>query len=138
PGRLWRYGRDKPRAHGRSRPRQGQRPRQHEDGDGMTDGTDPAPEDRTLSPYTGWTRAHWTALADRMLAALEPYRSPGGARVVLPGPASRSGPDSDALEGYARSFLLAGFRITGERGEGAVATRLLETYAAGAAGVTDP
>lgn len=104
----------------------------------MTDGTDPAPEDRTLSPYTGWTRAHWTALADRMLAALEPYRSPGGARVVLPGPASRSGPDSDALEGYARSFLLAGFRITGERGEGAVATRLLETYAAGLAAGTDP
>ncbi|TDC28051.1 DUF2264 domain-containing protein [Streptomyces sp. 8K308] len=93
-------------------------------------------EDRLLSPHTGWTRAHWAAHADRMLAALEPYRSPGLARVDLPGPASRYGPDSDGLEGFARSFLLAGFRIAGERGAGQEA--LIERYAAGLAAGTDP
>ena len=54
-------------------------------------------EDRELSPYTGWTRQHWADLADHMLAALDPYRSPLGARVDLPGPASQSGPVSDGL-----------------------------------------
>lgn len=93
-------------------------------------------EDRTRSPYTGWTREHWTAVADRLLAGLEPYRSPEGARIDLPGPASAAGPDSDALEGFARTFLLAGFRIAGERG--ADPTHLLERYARGLAAGTDP
>jgi hypothetical protein len=95
-------------------------------------------EDRALSPYTGWTRAHWTALADRMLAALDPHRSPGGARVALPGPASRNGRDCDELEGFARSFLLAGFRIAGEGGAGEPAAGLLTRYAEGLAAGTDP
>ncbi|WP_329047728.1 DUF2264 domain-containing protein [Amycolatopsis sp. NBC_01488] len=89
-----------------------------------------------LSPYTGWTRRDWTALADRMLAAVDPYRSPGGARIDLPGPASRNGRVSDGLEGFARTFLLAGFRITGEAG--ADPGNLLERYAAGLAAGTDP
>src|SRR5947209_11258985 len=88
------------------------------------------------SPYTGWTRADWTALADRMLAAVDPYRSPGGARIDLPGPASRNGRTSDGLEGFARTFLLAGFRITGEGGEDP--GNLLDRYAAGLAAGTDP
>ena len=102
----------------------------------MTGLPDLPPEDRARSPHTGWTRAHWAAHADRMLAALDPYRSPGLARVDLPGPASRYGPDSDGLEGFARSFLLAGFRIAGERGAGQAA--LIERYAAGLAAGTDP
>ncbi|MET9505791.1 DUF2264 domain-containing protein [Streptomyces sp. NPDC006622] len=89
-----------------------------------------------LSPYTGWERRHWTALADRLLGALDAHRSPGGARILLPGPNSSYGPESDGLEGYARSFLLAGFRIAGERG--ADPTGLLERYAAGLAAGTDP
>ncbi|MEV6831988.1 DUF2264 domain-containing protein [Amycolatopsis sp. NPDC051102] len=93
-------------------------------------------EDRRLSPYTGWTRGHWTALADRMLAAVAPYRSPGGARVDLPGPASRNGRVSDGLEGFARTFLVAGFRVAGERG--ADPGGLLEPYARGLAAGTDP
>lgn len=102
-------------------------------------GTEAGPEpdeDRALSPYTGWTRRHWTALADRMLAALDPYRSPAGARVDLPGPPSVSGPDSDGLEGFARSFLLAGFRVAGARG--ADPGGLLQRYADGLAAGTDP
>lgn len=93
-------------------------------------------EDRVRSPYTGWTREHWIALADGMLGALEPYRSPGGARVDLPGPVSRSGAASDGLEGFARTFLLAGFRIAGEGG--ADPGGLLDRYARGLAAGTDP
>ncbi len=65
------------------------------------------------SPRTGWGREHWEALADRLLDGLEPYASPGGALYRLPGRASWSGPLSDGLEGFARSFLLASFRIAG-------------------------
>jgi hypothetical protein len=69
------------------------------------------PEDRSLSPYTGWTRAHWEALADGLLTAVEPYRSADGATIRLPGRASWS--DCDGLEGFARTFLIAAFRVAG-------------------------
>ncbi|MEV6103704.1 DUF2264 domain-containing protein [Streptomyces sp. NPDC051940] len=82
-----------------------------------------------LSPYTGWTRSHWEAVADRLLDALVPYASPGFAQYRLPGRTSGSGVESDGLEGFARSFLLAGFRIAGARGE--VDEALIERYAAG-------
>ncbi|GAA2785478.1 DUF2264 domain-containing protein [Streptomyces showdoensis] len=69
------------------------------------------PENRELSPYTGWTRAHWEATADRLLLAVRPHASPRGGLIALPGPRpSWSGPRSDALEGYARTFLLAALR----------------------------
>ncbi|AEW97338.1 MULTISPECIES: DUF2264 domain-containing protein [Streptomycetaceae] len=93
-------------------------------------------EDRQRSPFTGWTRAHWEALADRLLAALVPYASPGFAQYRLPGRPSVSGALSDGLEGFARSFLLASFRIAGARG--AVEPALLERYARGLAAGTDP
>lgn len=92
--------------------------------------------DPTLSPYTGWTRAHWEAMADRLLNALVPYATPGFARYQLPGRTSSSGVASDGLEGFARSFLLAAFRIAGARG--AVDQALVERYAAGLAAGTDP
>ncbi|MBP2336472.1 hypothetical protein JOF41_002650 [Saccharothrix coeruleofusca] len=92
------------------------------------------PEDRARSPFTGWTRAHWAALADRVLAALDPHWSPGRARIDLPGPASRSGRESDGLEGFARTFLLAGFRVAGRGGDPG---GLLERYARGLATGTD-
>ncbi|MER7504375.1 DUF2264 domain-containing protein [Nonomuraea pusilla] len=68
-------------------------------------------DDRTLSPYTGWTRAHWEAVADGLLAAVQPYRSADGALITLPGRESWS--RCDGLEGYARTFLLAAFRVAG-------------------------
>ncbi|MEB3368937.1 DUF2264 domain-containing protein [Saccharopolyspora mangrovi] len=88
------------------------------------------------SQHTGWTRQHWAELADRMLAAVGRYRSPSGALIELPGPHSSHGAVSDGLEGFARTFLLAGFRIAGERGSdpGGV----LERYAEGLAAGTDP
>lgn len=82
------------------------------------------PEDRSLSPYTGWTRDHWEAVADALLAAVEPFRSPDGAEVNMPGRESWS--RCDGMEGYARTFLLAAFRVAGG-GDPA----LLEPYARG-------
>ncbi|MFF8838503.1 DUF2264 domain-containing protein [Streptomyces sp. NPDC015130] len=76
------------------------------------------PENRELSPYTGWTRAHWETTADRLLTAVRPYASPRGALIDLPGPRpSWSGARSDGLEGWARTFLLAALRVAGNRGE---------------------
>lgn len=91
----------------------------------------PPQEDRTLSPYTGYTRAHWEAAADALLAAVEPYASADGALYQLPGDrTSWTGRLSDGLEGYARTFLLAAFR----RDEKALA-RYADGLAAGVAGV---
>ncbi|MFE7115449.1 DUF2264 domain-containing protein [Streptomyces sp. NPDC057654] len=104
------------------------------------------PADHVLSPRTGWTRAHWEATADRLLDALEPYATPGRAQYRLPGRTSSSGELSDGLEGFARSFLLAAFRLAGGgadpggagAGRDAAAERLAERYAAGLAAGTDP
>ncbi|MET7852984.1 DUF2264 domain-containing protein [Streptomyces avermitilis] len=87
------------------------------------------PKDRTLSPYTGHTRAHWEATADALLAAVAPYATEDQALYHLPGDRpSWSGGLSDGLEGYARTLLLAAFR----RDE-----KALERYADGlAAGVS--
>ncbi|MEU6953332.1 DUF2264 domain-containing protein [Streptomyces sp. NPDC045714] len=87
------------------------------------------PEDRASSPYTGYTRAHWEAAADRMLDAAWKWATPGGARLDLPGPPSHSGVRSDGLEGYARTFLAAGFRVAGAGGKDP--NGLLERYADG-------
>ncbi|MEU4536519.1 DUF2264 domain-containing protein [Streptosporangium sp. NPDC023825] len=92
--------------------------------------------DERLSGHTGWTRAHWEAAADRLLASVVPYATEGFAQFRLPGRASRSGPVSDGLEGFARTFLLAAFRIAGAGG--AVPPALLERYASGLTAGTDP
>ncbi|MFC4117669.1 DUF2264 domain-containing protein [Nonomuraea zeae] len=94
------------------------------------------PADTERSPLTGWTRAHWEAVADHLLASVVPYATDGYAQYRLPGRTSRSGPVSDGLEGFARTFLLAAFRIAGARG--AVPAALLERYAGGLVAGTDP
>ena len=83
-----------------------------------------------------WSRDDWLALADRMLAAARPFASPGHALVTFPGPEGGYGRAVDGLEGFARTFLLAGFRIAGERGVGL--DELVDWYAAGIAAGTDP
>jgi hypothetical protein len=97
---------------------------------------DSLPEDPVTSPYTGWTRAHWEDLADSQLKAVRGYATRRHALVDLPGPASRSGRHSDGLEGFARTFLLAGFRLahSGDTDTGGHA----EWYAEGLAAGTDP
>jgi hypothetical protein len=94
----------------------------------------PAP-DRVLSPLTGWTRAHWERLADHLLDAAAAYATPDFAQIRLPGRNSDSGVVSDGIEGFARTFLLAAFRIAGANGQGV--GRLLDRYAAGLAAGSD-
>ncbi len=84
----------------------------------------------------GPTRADLLALADRMLASARRYASPGHARILPPGAEGGYGRAIDGLEGFARTFLLAGFRIAGERGAGL--DELADFYATGIATGTDP
>ncbi|MFI6059791.1 DUF2264 domain-containing protein [Streptomyces sp. NPDC051286] len=74
-------------------------------------------EERGLSPHTGYTRAHWEAAADGMLRAAWQWSTPGSALLDLPGRPSASGVRSDGLEGYARTFLAAAFRVAGADGK---------------------
>ncbi|MCT9075438.1 DUF2264 domain-containing protein [Streptomyces fulvoviolaceus] len=88
-------------------------------------------EDRTLSPHTGYTRAHWEAAADALLAAVEPYATEDRALYHFPGDhESWSGRLSDGLEGYARTLLLAAFRQ-----DETVLERYADGLAAGVSGV---
>lgn len=82
------------------------------------------------------TRSDWEQLADALLRAVKPHTSPEGAAVLLPGPTSASGRWSDGLEGFARTFLLAAFRVLGADGHDP--ERTLERYARGLAAGTDP
>ncbi|MBH5333429.1 DUF2264 domain-containing protein [Streptomyces pactum] len=94
------------------------------------------PENRRLSPFTGYAREHWVAVADRLLVDAHRFASPSGARIVLPGPPSCSGRDSDQLEGFARTFLLLAYRMAGSGG--AAPAGLPAAYADGLAAGTDP
>jgi len=98
----------------------------------------PSSGSRKTSPsaITGWSREQWAGLADAMLASVRPYASPGHARITLPGAEGGYGRAIDGLEGFARTFLLAGFRLTGECGRDP--SNLAEWYAAGIAEGTDP
>ncbi|GGS78574.1 MULTISPECIES: DUF2264 domain-containing protein [Streptomyces] len=91
-------------------------------------------EDRVTSPYTGYGRAHWEAVADGLLAAAWRWSTPGSALLDLPGRPSRSGVRSDGLEGYARTFLAAAFRVAGA--DGADPHGWLDRYAEGLASGT--
>ncbi|MER5436140.1 DUF2264 domain-containing protein [Streptomyces sp. NPDC002588] len=89
------------------------------------------PPDPALSPRTGYTRAHWEAAADALLAAVEPYATEDKALYHLPGDRqSWSGRLSDGLEGYARTLLLAAFRR-----DGTALQRYADGLAAGVQGV---
>ena len=90
----------------------------------------------SISPYTGWTRPDWTALADRMLDGAGRHASPAHALITPPGVPGGYGTAVDGLEGFARTFLLAGFRVAGEQGRDPL--NLLERYARGIAAGTDP
>ncbi|MGI6878481.1 DUF2264 domain-containing protein [Microbacterium sp. gxy059] len=93
------------------------------------------PLDRKLSPYTGWTRAHWLHVADAILDGAARRMSPSGSLVRFPGAPGGYGSEVDALEGFARTFLLASFRIAGDP-DGT--ERLAERYRRGFEAGVDP
>ncbi|KQR04191.1 hypothetical protein ASF72_04035 [Arthrobacter sp. Leaf141] len=93
------------------------------------------PLDRKLSPLTGLTRDHWCAYADHMLRSAHRFATPDHANLYLPGASSAYGPRSDSLEAFARTFLLASFRLAGDPdGTGWLA----DWYAAGLDAGTNP
>lgn len=94
------------------------------------------PLDVDASARTGLTREHWEAVADHLLVALRPHATQDGAQILPPGRFSQSGQDSDGLEGFARSFLLAAMLQHG-RG-GADPHGHAEQYARGLAAGVDP
>jgi hypothetical protein len=71
------------------------------------------PEDRELSPRTGWTRDHWEAVADHWLLTARRHASPSGGLITPPGRPSGAGIRSDGIEGFARSFLIAAPLLAG-------------------------
>ena len=83
-----------------------------------------------------WTRDEWLAFADRLLAGSRIWASENFARITPPGASGGYGPDVDGLEGFARTFLLAGFRIAGARGEGV--DQLIADYSRGITAGVDP
>ncbi|MFB7252457.1 DUF2264 domain-containing protein [Microbacterium sp. NPDC056234] len=83
-----------------------------------------------------WTRTDWLAYADRLLAGARVWASENFARITPPGASGGYGRDVDGLEGFARTFLLAGFRIAGARGEGV--DQLIEDYSRGIVAGVDP
>lgn len=91
--------------------------------------------DRGLSPFTGLTREHWCAYADYLLRSAHSHASEDHANIHLPGANSSYGRRSDSLEAFARTFLLASFRIAGDpQGTGWLA----EWYARGLDAGTNP
>ena len=92
-------------------------------------------EDWVQSPYTGWTRAHWVSLAEQLLSAARQHGTENHARIHFPGDVGGYGHDVDGLEGFARTFLAAGFLAAGSKGQN---LGPLEWYAKGFSYGPDP
>jgi hypothetical protein len=93
------------------------------------------PLDRKLSPHTGLTRDHWCTYADYLLRSAHRFATDDHANLHLPGATSAYGPRSDSLEAFARTFLLASFRIAGDPEESGW---IADWYARGLDAGTDP
>ncbi|UED84106.1 DUF2264 domain-containing protein [Streptomyces profundus] len=90
----------------------------------------------TLDDRETSSRAVWEETADRLLLAVRPHATERRAQIHLPGPPSANGRWSDGLEGFARTFLLAAFRLAGARGADPLG--LAEWYAEGLTAGVDP
>jgi hypothetical protein len=97
----------------------------------------PSSSSTTSSSFApGWTRGDWTDFADRLLSAAREYASENNARITFPGAEGGYGRAVDGLEGFARTFLLAAFRLTGDDGHGL--EDLAAFYRRGVAAGVDP
>ncbi len=83
-----------------------------------------------------WERDDWARAADALLRSLMSRATEGHARFNFPEPEGPLGAAVDSLEAFARSFLLAGFRLAGEGGEDP--NSLAEWYARGLVEGTSP
>ncbi|HEY0002389.1 MAG TPA: DUF2264 domain-containing protein, partial [Actinoplanes sp.] len=111
----------------------------------------------TPAAVAEWTRDDCVRLAHHLVDSARRYASPGHARITPPGPPGRNGTAVDGLEGFARTFLLAGFLLAGEKpgyrlagekpgyrlagekpGAGAGSDALAEWFITGIATGTDP
>jgi hypothetical protein len=64
--------------------------------------------DFNKSKITGWTREHWEETFYVLMRGIINSASPACARQVIPGPRSHHGRLADELEGFTRSFIMAG------------------------------
>ncbi|RKX89117.1 MAG: hypothetical protein DRZ90_17450, partial [Spirochaetes bacterium] len=62
----------------------------------------------SVSRISGWTREHWDEAFKMQMAVIMDSASAAGSRQRLPGPRSHHGLDADELEGFTRSFIMAG------------------------------
>ena len=67
-----------------------------------------SPWDYSVSRISGWTREHWDEAFRMQMAAIMDSASRAGSRQRLSGPRSHHGKDADELEGFTRSFIMAG------------------------------
>jgi hypothetical protein len=67
-----------------------------------------APHDYHRASETGWTRAHWLEMFAELIVPVIDNASPGKARQIIPGQRSHHGRLADELEGFTRSFIMAG------------------------------
>ncbi|MEO7586942.1 MAG: DUF2264 domain-containing protein [Arachnia sp.] len=81
-------------------------------------------------------RRTWTDFADQMLLAVRPHASPSHAGFRFPGAPGLLGARVDALEAFARTFLLAAFRLAGDQGHDPLS--VAQWYADGIEAGTDP
>ncbi|MGN7970784.1 DUF2264 domain-containing protein [Microbacterium sp. 22296] len=97
----------------------------------------PSSQSTTVSSSaSGWARRDWTDFADRLLAAARDHASENNARITFPGAEGGYGRAVDGLEGFARTFLLAAFRLAGDDGHGL--EDLAEFYRRGVENGVDP
>lgn len=82
------------------------------------------------------TRAELAQYADNLLLKAREFASANHALITFPGEEGGYGYRVDGLEGFARSFLLAGFRLAGENGNDPLG--LADWYAQGIAAGVDP
>ncbi|WP_454296488.1 DUF2264 domain-containing protein [Salana multivorans] len=94
----------------------------------------PVGEPTARTPY--WPRERWEQLATTMLRTAQRYASPRHGRITYPGAEGGYGHAVDGLEGFARTFLVAGFLLAGNRGEDP--DGFLDWFAEGIAAGTDP
>ncbi|GAB2466775.1 DUF2264 domain-containing protein [Xylanimonas ulmi] len=83
--------------------------------------------DLRTSPRTGWTRDHWTAVADHWLGWVRDH-SPTPALPRLPGRVTRDGERRESMETVCRSMILAAARVARARPDDADADEIAAWY----------